>query len=252
MSLSTFFLYLICLIVGILVGGTGMGGILIPPSLVLLSGLETHAAMGTTLASFVPMDAVGCYLFWRMNHLDWRKAWPITLGGALSAGPFALMNANLGANFLTFILALLILFAGYNTFKPAKVRDDSGESFWLSNWGLFIIGFCTGTIAGLTGAGGPLLAIVWLVTFGMHPLSAIGLSMPYSISTALTATICNHINGNINYIFFLKVGFVELAGFFIGVLTVSKMPVPIIKKIMGITCSGLGLFLIVKCLMWQS
>ena len=251
MTLSIFLLYLICLIVGILVGSTGMGGILIPPSLVLLSGLETHVAMGTTLASFMPMDLVGCVTFRRMNHLPWDKAWPITLGGALSAGPFALINTNLSGNFLTFLLALLILFAGYRTFKPVKVKDESQESFWLTTWGLFWIGAITGTVAGLTGAGGPLLAIAWMVTYGLHPLTAIGLSMPYSVSTAITATICNHLNGNIDFICFAKVSLVELIGFGIGVLTVSKMPVAIIKRIMGITCVGLGLFLVFKSLIWQ-
>ena len=39
-------------IVGFLVGCTGMGGIILIPALVYLSGLSSHVAMGTTLFTF--------------------------------------------------------------------------------------------------------------------------------------------------------------------------------------------------------
>ena len=44
---------LVCLLVGFLVGLAGVGGILGPPVLILMSGLEPHTAMGTALASFI-------------------------------------------------------------------------------------------------------------------------------------------------------------------------------------------------------
>ena len=239
-------LYLICLLVGLLVGGTGMGGILIPPALVLLSGLETHVAMGTTLASFVPMNLVGCYLFRRMNHLDWHAAWPLILGGALSSGPCALMNAQISANFLTILLALLILFAGYSTHKPVTPNKSGQRAFWLSFWGIFWIGFFTGTVAGLTGAGGPLLAIAWMVSCGMHPLSAIGLSMPYSLATAFSASVGNVLNGNLDFKCLGIVATIELVGFFLGIYLVAKMPGILIKRLMALTCTLLGSFLLFK------
>ena len=40
-------------IVGFLVGCTGMGGIILIPALVYLSGLSSHVAMGTTLFTFI-------------------------------------------------------------------------------------------------------------------------------------------------------------------------------------------------------
>ncbi|MBQ7585799.1 MAG: sulfite exporter TauE/SafE family protein [Desulfovibrionaceae bacterium] len=246
MTPSLIALYLICLLVGLLVGGTGMGGILIPPALVLLSGLETHVAMGTTLASFVPMNLVGCYLFRRMNHLDWHQAFPLILGGALSSGPCALMNARLGADFLTILLALLILYAGYSTYKPVKPNKSGKKNWWLSWQGIFGIGFITGTVAGLTGAGGPLLAIAWMVSCGMHPLSAIGLSMPYSLATAFSASVGNYLNGNLDLKCLAQVSTIEFLGFFLGIYLVSKMPVALIKRLMAWTCTLLGLFLLVK------
>ena len=40
-------------IVGFLVGCTGMGGIILIPSLVYLAGLTSHVAMGTSLFTFI-------------------------------------------------------------------------------------------------------------------------------------------------------------------------------------------------------
>ncbi|MBQ9537095.1 MAG: sulfite exporter TauE/SafE family protein [Desulfovibrionaceae bacterium] len=244
-------LYVICLVVGLLVGSTGMGGILIPPALVLLSGLETHVAMGTTLASFIPMNLVGCYLFWRMGHLDFKQALPLCLGGALSAGLFALLNNQIGANALTILLAILVLMAGYSAYKPAAPSANAKAKLWIKPWGLFTIGFVTGIAAGLTGAGGPLLAIAWMITCSMHPLAAIGLSMPYSIASALSATVSNFINHNLDFLCLVVVSSIELIGFLIGVILIRKMPVLFIKRLMAITCIVLGLFLLLKTIIWQ-
>ena len=69
------------LVVGLLVGLTGVGGILIPPALILLSGLEPHEAMGTALASFLPIALVGTFMYRRLGHVDWSQAVPYMLGG---------------------------------------------------------------------------------------------------------------------------------------------------------------------------
>lgn len=246
MSFALLALYGICLFVGLLVGGTGMGGILIPPALVLLSGLTTHAAMATTLTSFIPMNVAGCYFFHKMGHLDWIRAIPLTLGGALSAGPFALWNTHFQASFLTMLLGLLVLFAGFSAYHPPKSLQNDSESFWQTKAGLFIIGATTGTVAGLTGAGGPLLAIAWMVTFGMHPLSAVGLSMPYSLATAISATIFNIHNHNVDFPLLWRVGTIEFIGFLAGIYLVARMPVLWVRRLMALTCFLLGLFLLFK------
>ena len=40
---------LVCLLVGVLVGATGIGGILMPPALMLLGGVEAHQAMSEVI-----------------------------------------------------------------------------------------------------------------------------------------------------------------------------------------------------------
>lgn len=54
-------------IVGFLVGCTGMGGIILIPALVYLSGLSSHVAMGTTLFTFIFTTSLCSWLYIRLG-----------------------------------------------------------------------------------------------------------------------------------------------------------------------------------------
>lgn len=71
---------LVCLLVGFLVGLAGVGGILVPPVLILMSGLEPHTAMGTALASFIGTGFVGTWLYHKNGHYRFMEAVPFALG----------------------------------------------------------------------------------------------------------------------------------------------------------------------------
>lgn len=70
-------------IVGFLVGCTGMGGIILIPALVYLSGLSSHVAMGTTLFTFIFTTSLCSWLYIRLGHVDWKATIPICIGGFL-------------------------------------------------------------------------------------------------------------------------------------------------------------------------
>ena len=120
--------------VGLLVGLTGVGGILIPPALILLSGLEPHEAMGTALASFLPLGLAGTFMYRRLGHVDWSQAVPYMLGG-LAALPGAMINARINASPLVVLLASIILFAGVCVLRPPRA---GGSTFWQGRAGFFL------------------------------------------------------------------------------------------------------------------
>ncbi|MBQ7607653.1 MAG: TSUP family transporter, partial [Desulfovibrionaceae bacterium] len=105
-----------------------------------------------------------------------------------------------------------------------------------------------GTVAGLTGAGGPLLAIAWMVACAIHPLTAVGLSMPYSLATAVAASISNAFNHTLNYPLLWRIATLEGLAFLVGVFSVRLLPLLWIRRLMAITCTLLGLFLLFRCL----
>lgn len=241
-------LYVICLIVGFLGGVAGVGGILLPPALILLSGLDTHTAMGTALASFLPLSLLGAWLHHRLGHLNLGVAAPYVLGGLATAGPGALLNARVPGGPLVLLLALLVIFAGFCAFRPPRA-GAGGSRFWQSRGGVFLIGALTGLLAGLTGAGGPVLSIPWMVVAGFPPLSAVALSMPYQAATALSGTVGNWSGGHVDFGLLPVICLLEMAGFFGGVAAARRIPAWLLRRVIGGICCGLGVFLLVRELM---
>ena len=148
-------------IVGFLVGCTGMGGIILIPSLVYLAGLTSHVAMGTTLFTFIFTTSLCSYLYIRLGHVDWKATIPICVGGFLFTYVGADVKAFTAAPYLNLVLALLILLAGALVFCPVKGRRFSfmEEGRRSRFWVLFAVGSGVGFVAGLTGAGGPVLSV---------------------------------------------------------------------------------------------
>lgn len=236
-------LWATCLLVGILVGLAGVGGILIPPALILLSGLEPHEAMGTALASFLPVGVAGTVLYRRLGHVDWAKAVPYMLGG-LAALPGALLGAHVDASLLVLLLACIILFAGYCAMRPLK--RGGGGTFWQSGVGFFCIGAVTALLAGMTGAGGPVLSIPWMIAGGVSPMTAVGLAMPYQVVTALFGTLGNIGDGYVNWGLLPPLCGLEMAGFVVGLALAKRTPTGVLRIVIGGLCCVLGLFLLAR------
>ena len=232
----------VCLLVGILVGLTGVGGILVPPGLILLSGLEPHGAMGTALASFLPIGLVGTVMYRRLGHVDWSRATPFMIGG-LAALPGAVLNASINAKPLVILLAGIILFAGFCVLRPPKA---GGSVFWQSRAGFFFIGASTGFLAGMTGAGGPVLTIPWMIAAGVAPMTAVGLAMPYQVVTALFGTLGNIADGHVDFALLPIVCLLEIVGFAGGVVLAKRTATATLRTLIGGVCCLLGLFLLVR------
>lgn len=143
-------------IVGFLVGCTGMGGIILIPALVYLSGLSSHVAMGTTLFTFIFTTSLCSWLYIRLGHVDWKATSPICIGGFLFTYVGADVKAFTAAPYLNLILALLILLAGALVFCPVRGRRFSfmEEGRRSRFWVLFAVGSGVGFVAGLTARAG--------------------------------------------------------------------------------------------------
>ena len=236
-------LYAVCLVVGVLVGLAGVGGILIPPALILLSGLDAHTAMGTALASLLALGMVGTWTYRRMGCIPWRRGVPYFLGG-LAAWPGALLNARVPAGPLVVLLACLILFASFCALRPP--RQGGERPFWLGNCGFFLIGAVTGLLAGLTGAGGPVLSIPWLIAVGAQPMTAVGMSMPYQIVTSVAGTLGNMHGGHVDFALLPVLCGLEIIGFAGGVVLARRIATGMLGRVIGVLCFLLGLFLLVR------
>lgn len=237
-------------IVGFLVGCTGMGGIILIPALVYLAGLGSHVAMGTTLFTFIFTTSLCSWLYIRLGHVDWKATIPICIGGFLFTYVGADVKAFTAAPYLNLILALLILLAGALVFCPVKGRRFSfmEEGRRSRFWVLFAVGSGVGFVAGLTGAGGPVLSVPIMIALGFPPLIAIGAGQVYSVPVALSGTVANFLHGAIDY----KVGalmiVIQILGILLGVYMANRMDTMKLRKMVAWVCIFCGGFILVNAI----
>jgi uncharacterized membrane protein YfcA len=108
------------LCVGLAVGATGIGGVLLIPALWLLAGVPVREAMGTVLAANAANGALAAFLFARRGSIDWRIAAPLAAGALVFAFAGGTLNAYLPAAALVKLLGV-VMAAGcaYAYFAPA-------------------------------------------------------------------------------------------------------------------------------------
>ena len=156
------------------------------------------------------------------------------------AAPFILI-----VTVLFLILAVIIVFAGACTLRPPK-PGRKGSPFWLGWKGRAVIGGATGFMAGLTGAGGPVASIPWMVLVGYSPIHAVALSMPYQIATSFSGSVGNMMGGHVDWMLLPALCAVQVVGLLGGIAMAQRVSAPFLRKVIGALCIGLGAFLFLR------
>lgn len=236
-------------IVGVLVGCVAAGGVLVIPALENLVGLPTHAAMGTTLFSFIFTGILGAVLYARKGDMDWRIAIPLCLGSVITAYLGAQTSACLSARFLNICLSCMIIFSGLCSLRPPKKMHIFQAALASPTRTMIIVGAGVGYICGLTGAGGPILSVPIMIALGFPPLLTIAASHVLAILLSASGSVGNFMNDAINFSTALWVVPVELTGVILGVIIAHKVHAATLKKIVAVSCIGIGGYILIKSLL---
>ncbi len=238
----------VALLVGLLIGSVGIGGILLIPALALLAPLPIQAAMATALFTFIFTGVVGTVLFQRRGSIDWALTTPLCVGGALFGVVGAWANTRLDAKVLASALALLIVAAGAYTLlsgsaqRAACWHDKPRHQRAL----LFVIGAVTGFGSGLTGVGGPALAVPMLVLCGFPALSAIGASQVIQIVAAVSGSAAHLAHGSVDLRLAALLTVFEVLGVAVGVRLAHAIDARWLRRGVGLLCVAVGTGLLVS------
>ena len=238
----------VAVLVGLLIGTVGIGGVLLIPALKLLTPLSIQSSMATALFTFVFTGVVATVLFQRRGSIDWRITTPLCVGGAVFGFVGAWANSKLDAQALTLILALLIVFAGIytlNTPSGAQRAAFDGRPRAQRNL-LFLVGAVTGFGSGLTGVGGPALAVPMLMALGFAPLATIGASQVVQILAAVSGSAGNLFHGAIDFKLAAMLTVFEVAGVCIGVYVAHAVNAKVLRRGAGLLCVVVGTGLLVR------
>ena len=241
-----FWLLLASLGVGVLIGATGIGGVLLIPSLVVFAGLGIHEAMATALFTFIFTGIAGSWMFHRRGSIDWRITAFIGLGAAFLGFIGSWVNSLSRPGILGALLAFLIIFAGTNTLASGRrARRPVFEAGSRSEQSLLVgIGSIAGFGSGLAGVGGPVLSVPLMVAFGFPALTAIGASQVLQIIAAISGTLGSLKFGTVNFMVAGPVTLCEMVGVVLGVRISHALHGNTLRAGVSGLCIGIGLLLL--------
>ena len=248
--MMTFVLLLVAVLVGGLIGTVGVGGILLIPALSALGGLTTHAAMATALFSFIFTGILGTWLYYKHGSINWGITIPVCVGGLLGGYPGALANAIAPAWILNLILGCIIIFAGIYALFPAKggtIEYRPGDT--RQRLQLILIGATVGFGSGLTGVGGPVLSVPFMVILGFAPLTSIATSQVIQITAATSGSISNFANGFVDIHMALLVTAAELIGVVAGARLAHTVSSGFLIQMVSVVCISVGGFIFIRAIL---
>ena len=238
------------LVAGFLSGMFGVGGgILIVPGLITVAGFSQRLASGTSLTAIVPLATVGVVSYASRGDIS-------AVGGLVLA-----LGAMLGAQVGTWILAririkpLQLMFVGFmvivivSLFLVVPSREGTFTLTALTSVALLAVGFVTGVLSGLLGIGGGVVVVPALILlFGFSDLLAKGTSLLMMIPTALTGTLANMRNDNVDLRAALLVGVPACATTYLGSLAAEAASPTLANTLFAIFLSVVAIQLLWKAL----
>ena len=246
---------------GFLAGLLGIGGglVIVPALLVIFpyqgfaTGMVTHAAIATSLATVVVTSLMAAYSHHRHGAVDWaifRKMAPSLFGGALLG---AILATHLPGETLRVLFGLFALIVAVQMgfrLQPAS----QGRLF--ATPGLALVGAAIGILSALVGVGGGTITVPFLRWSNMllqravatssacgFPIAA-GACLGFSLAEGLLAGGTGLVNSAIYWPAALWIAIASLLAVPVGAQFTHRISISSLSKIFALTLAIIGLRLI--------
>ena len=193
---------------GLLSGLFGVGGgTVIVPLLVLLLGFDQKLAAGTSLAAIVPTAAIGVISYAVHGAVAWIPAVILAAGSVVGAQIGTRLLPRISQTALRWCFVGFLVVVIVSLFLVIPSRDAGLALTWVTGPLLLVLGLFTGVLAGLIGVGGGIVVVpALMLAFGTSDLIAKGTSLLMMIPTAISGTIGNLRNHNVDLLAAALVG----------------------------------------------
>lgn len=190
------------LIAGLLSGLFGVGGgTVIVPLLVLFLHFNQRLGAGTSLAAIVPTATVGVISYAINGSVAWIPALILAAGAVVGAQIGTRLLPKISQTVLRWFFVGFLVIVIVSLFLVVPSRDAEFELELLNGLALLAVGVGTGVLAGLIGVGGGVIVVpVLMLAFGTSDLVAKGTSLLMMIPTAISGTIGNLRNHNVDLV----------------------------------------------------
>lgn len=179
------------LVVGTFIGIAGIAGFLLPIIFTGVLKMDLSLSLSLSFLSFLTSGVIGAYRYHKAGQMDLRFGILVSIGSIIGAVIGVKLNFMIPVSTAKLLLYLVVLLSGCSILlKKEKEGIEEERSPLLQNKVFVLLfGLITGAICSLSGAGGPVLVMPILVSFGMSVRTAVGVSLFDSIFIALPACV---------------------------------------------------------------
>lgn len=180
------------LVVGALVGLCGVAGFLLPMFYTASLGMSISEGLALSFAAFIVSGVLGALNYQKAGNLDVKFGLKLSIGSLTGAVAGVKMNLLIPEDKVQMLLYLVVLLSGISILmRKDKERTADGNGFSIEEKLplTLALGFVTGAICSMSGAGGPVLVMPLLVVFGIPIRTAVGVALFNSIFIGIPAVI---------------------------------------------------------------
>ncbi len=195
------------LLIGVLVGMTGMGGgSLMTPMLILLFGFDPKTAVGTDILHGAVFKSFGAVRHRQLGNVHVPLAMWMLIGSA----PMSLVGVQIGSSFsggtqstMTKIVGATLIIGGFGFLAKTFIRGHSiNAEFHLRRHdkvAAIVIGAVFGFVVGLTSVGsGTFFGLAMLLLFPLSASRIVGTDMLHAALLLWVAGVGHLVHGNVD------------------------------------------------------
>jgi uncharacterized protein len=236
------------LLVGVLIGCVGIGGVLLPPALVYVGGLDFHLAAATSVWAFLFCGAAGTLIYSSRRNVDWRMVAWLGVGVIPTALVGAWANVALPEGTLSALLAVLMVVTGADTLLRSPAVVEHARYFKAPT--LLAVGAFVGFGSALTGTGGPVLLVPILLLLRTPVLAAVGASQAVSLPVAAFSTAGYVLYGSVDFVLGTTMGLVAVVGVVLGARIAHAVRAAALRRVVATALLSMGLLIVVQTV-WE-
>lgn len=245
------------LLIGFMVGLTGVGGAALLTPILILLGISPSIAVGTDLFYNAITKLFGSFQHWRQKTINLQLVKYLAIGSIPSAiiavGMLHLFDTffhnqeEIIKHALGYVLILVALATLIKTFMKDKFKWNRLQLKPLNEKRTLtiFIGAVLGFIVGLTSIGsGSLFALAMLFLYRMSPSELVGTDIAHAFLLVTAAGLMHAGIGNVDYLLTINLLLGSIPGVIIGSTLSAKIPAKPLRTIMAVMILISGLKLI--------
>jgi uncharacterized membrane protein YfcA len=230
-------------VIGIAVGATGIGGVLLVPFLTLALGIDVKHAIAAALLSYLPSCLVAVVLYARRGSIPWRDSSLLCVAALPAAWLGAHAASHAPATLLEGAIGVLLLAGGLYALCAPPIAPTKRAA--LAPGTLLGIGGGTGFVSAMTGAGGAFILLPVLLLLDTPVLAAIGMGQVIAIPISGLASVVNLAEDLVDLKLAAGLAATLTLGIAIGTPIAHALPQRLLRRLLGsvVVLAGVAMLL---------